>query len=153
MKLLACLALAPAAVFLLAQSSGVLTVAPLERAVAKRGGTFTGKLTAELRQGFHVNSNTPADEYLIPLRLTWTNSPLQVEQVTYPKPQLETYDFSPKPVSVFSGTFDILTRFKVPPNIAPGLAMVTGKLRYQACNNKECLAPKTVDVQLPVNVE
>ena len=153
MRLLTCWLFAPAAVLLLAQSSGVLTVAPLERAVAKRGATFTGKLTAELRPGFHVNSNTPADEYLIPLRLTWTNSPLQVEQVTYPKPQLETYDFSPKPVSVFSGTFDVLTKFKVPPSAPPGLATVTGKLRYQACNNKECLAPKTVDVQLPVNIE
>jgi Disulphide bond corrector protein DsbC len=141
------------ALLLLAQSSGVLTVAPLERVAAKRGGTFTGKLTAELRQGYHVNSNTPADEYLIPLRLTWTSGPLQVEQVIYPKPQLEKYDFSPKPVSVFSGTFDVVTTFKVPPSAPSGLTTVAGKLRYQACNNKECLSPKTIDVQLPVNIE
>src|SRR5437016_4107795 len=120
---------------LLAQSSGVLAVAPLERVAAKRGATFTGKLSAELRPGFHVNSNTPSDEYLIPLRLTWTNGPLQVEQVIYPKPQLEKYDFSTKPVSVFSGTFEILTKFKVAPSAPPGITTVPGKLRYQACNN------------------
>lgn len=100
-----------------------------------------------------MNSNTPADEYLIPLRLTWVSGPLQVEQVQYPKPQLEKYDFSDKPVSVFSGTFDIVTKFKVPPNAPAGVLSIAGKLRYQACNNKECLPPKTVDVQLPVNID
>ena len=153
MRLLACSLIVPAALLVLAQSSGVLTVAPLPRVAAKRGGTFTEKLSAELRPGFHVNSNTPADEYLIPLRLTWANGPLQVEQVIYPTPQLEKYDFSSKPVSVFSGTFDVLTKFKVAPGAAPGITSIAGKLRYQACNNKECLPPKTVEVQLPVNME
>ena len=138
---------------LLAQgSAGVLSVGPLERVTGKRGETVTVKIPAELRAGFHVNSNTPADEYLIPLRLSWTGGPLQVEQVIYPKPQLEKYDFSPKPVSVFSGTFEILTRFKVALEAAPGLTTVSGKLRYQACNNKECLPPKTADVQLSINI-
>lgn len=140
------------AVLLLAQSS-VLTIPPLERVAARRGGTFTGTLTAELRSGYHVNSNTPADEYLIPLRLSWSSGPLQVEQVLYPKAQLEKYEFSPKSVSVFSGIFNVETRFRVPASAHPGLITVAGKLRYQACNNKECLPPKTIDVQLPVNIE
>ncbi len=147
MKLLTC------SMLLWAQSSGVLSVAPPERVAAKRGQTVTAKISADLRSGYHVNSNTPADEYLIPLKLSWTNSPLAVEQVIYPKPQLEKFDFSPQPVSIFSGTFDILTKFKVPANAASGLTTISGKLRYQACNNKECLAPKTIDIQLPVNVQ
>ena len=136
-----------------AQSSGVLSVTPPVRVAAKRGQSVTAKISAELRSGYHVNSNTPADEYLIPLKLSWTNSALPVEQVVYPKPQLEKFDFSPQPVSIFSGTFDILTKFKVPANAASGLTTISGKLRYQACNNKECLAPKTIDIQLPVNVQ
>ena len=147
MKLLTC------SMLLWAQSSGVLSVTPPERVAAKRGQTVTAKISADLRSGYHVNSNTPADEYLIPLKLSWTNSPFPVEQVVYPKPQLEKFDFSPQPVSIFSGTFDILTKFKVPANAASGLTTISGKLRYQACNNKECLAPKTIDIQLPVNVQ
>ncbi len=126
---------------------------PPERVAAKRGQTVTAKVSADLRSGYHVNSNTPADEYLIPIKLTWAKSPFPVEQVVYPKPKLEKFDFSPQPVSVFSGTFDILTKFKVPANAAPGLTTISGKLRYQACNNKECLPPKTIDIQLPVNVQ
>lgn len=147
MRLLTC------SMLLWAQSSGVLSVAPPERVAARRGQTVTAKISADLRSGYHVNSDKPADEYLIPLKLSWTSSPLALEQVVYPKPQLEKFDFSPQPVSVFSGTFDVLTKFKVLPSATPGLVTIAGKLRYQACNSKECLAPKTIEIQLPVNIQ
>jgi len=95
----------------------------------------------------------PADEFLIPLRLTWAKEPLDVEQVIFPKPQLEKYDFSANPVSVFSGSFEIVTRFKAPLSAKPGMAILTGKLRYQACNNKECLAPRTLDVRATADLQ
>ena len=111
------------------------------------------KLKAQLRTGFHVNSDKPSEDYLIPLKLTWAKEPLQLEQITYPKPQLEKYDFSLTPLSVFSGNFEIVTRFKAPAAASPGPAMMNGKLRYQACNNKECLPPKTIDVAVTVEIQ
>lgn len=136
-----------------AQGSSVLSVTPPEKLSVKRGSTAEVKLKAQLQPGFHANSNAPADEFLIPLKLTWANEPLQTEQVTYPKPQLEKYAFSPNPVSVFSGNFEIATRFKAPANANPGLSMMTGKLRFQACNNKECLPPRTIDVRFAVDLQ
>lgn len=65
---------------------------------------------------------------------------------------MEKYAFSEKPLSVFTGDFDITTKFKVPVTAAPGMQIVTGKLRYQACTNKECFAPKTIDVKLAVDI-
>jgi thiol:disulfide interchange protein DsbD len=110
------------------------------------------KITAQLRTGYHCNSNTPSDEYLIPLKLTWASAPLTVAGVVYPKPQMEKYTFSDKPLSVYTGDFDIVTRFKVPESAPPGLAVISAKLRYQACTDRMCLPPKTVDVSLPVDV-
>ncbi len=136
---------------MLAQSN-VLSVAPPEKATGKQNGTLSAKVHVQLRNGYHVNSNTPADEYIIPLRLTWNAGPLQVLEVVYPKPEMEKYAFSEKPVSVFSGAFDIVTKFKAPASAPLGMATLTGKLRYQACNNTMCLPPKTVEVQLPVDV-
>jgi len=136
-----------------AQGNSVLSIAPPEKLTVKRGATAEIKLRAQLQPGFHVNSNAPADEFLIPLKLTWANEPLQSEQITYPKPQFEKYAFSPNPVSVFSGNFEIATRFKALPNANPGLAMMTGKLRFQACNNKECLPPRTIDVRFAVDLQ
>ena len=131
----------------------VLTIAPAERLSIKRGSTAEVKLKATLRPGFHVNSNAPSDEFLIPLKLTWATQPLETEQVVFPKPQMEQYRFSTKPLSVFSGTFDILTRFRAPANAQPGLAVIAGKVRYQACNDRECFQPRTAEVHLTVNVE
>ena len=149
----ACLLLSACLPCLRAQGSGALMVGQMDTATARRGSEFTLKVPLHLKAGFHVNSNTPADEYLIPLRLTWAPGVVHAEQVTYPKPQLENYSFSPKPVSVFSGTFVIETRFRVPAEARPGSAKISGKLRYQACNNKECLPPKTIEVEAPVDVQ
>lgn len=111
------------------------------------------KLKAEVRPGFHVNSNAPNDEFLIPLKLTWPPGPIAAEQVSYPKAQSEHYAFSTNPVSVFSGNFEIVTRFKAAAGATPGLTGVTGKLRFQACNEKECLAPRTIDVRVTLDVQ
>lgn len=138
---------------MLPQSKGVLTVAPVDKLTIQRGATGEVKITAQLQPGFHVNSNTPSEEYLIPLKLTWAKEPLQAEQVTYPKPQSEKYDFSPTPLSVFSGTFDIVTRFKAPAEARNGPAIMNGKLRYQACNNKECLPPRTIDIPVTLEIQ
>ena len=136
-----------------AQSNGVLTVAPPARLAIKRDATAELSLKAELQAGFHVNSNSPGDDYLIPLKLTWNKEPLEAEQVNYPKPQMEKLGFSPNPVSVYTGTFEIVTRFKAPPTASPGMAFMNGKLRYQACNNKECLPPRTVDVRVTLDIQ
>ncbi|HUA22078.1 MAG TPA: protein-disulfide reductase DsbD domain-containing protein [Bryobacteraceae bacterium] len=151
----------PALLFLLAaswpvlqaQGNGVLTVAPPSRLTIKRGATGELSVKANLQSGFHVNSNMPGDDYLIPIRLTWNKEPLEAEQVSYPKPQMEHLGFSANPVSVYTGTFEIVTRFKAPANASPGIAFMNGKLRYQACNNKECLAPRTVDVRVTLDIQ
>jgi hypothetical protein len=137
----------------IAQTSPALSIAPPAPVAIKRGGEADLKLKAEVRPGFHVNSNAPADEFLIPLKLTWPKEPIEAEQVAFPKPQFEKYAFSEKPVSVFSGNFEIVTRFKAPANAQTGAAPITGKLRFQACNEKECLPPRTIDVRVTLNVQ
>jgi len=131
----------------------ILSVEPPHAVPAKRGATAAAKLKVSLQSGFHVNSNTPSDEYLIPLKLTWTPGPLDSPTVSYPKPQMEKYEFSDKPLSVFTGNFELNTTFKVPANAPVGPSVMAGKLRYQACNNKACFPPKNVDVKLPVQVQ
>jgi hypothetical protein len=132
--------------------TNVLTMTAPDRITAKVGKMTEVKLSAQLREGYHANSNTPSDEYLIPMRLTWNKSPLEVGEVLYPVPQLEKYSFSDKPLSVYTGNFEIVTRFKVDQDALPGPAVLSAKLRYQACTDRMCLPPKTVDVSLAVDI-
>jgi len=139
--------------FLLAQSSGVLSLAPVEKLAARRGATVDAKMAFILQPGYHTNSHTPSEDYLIPLKLTWDKGPLEVVEVVYPKPHFEKYSFSEKPLSVFTGNFHIVTRFKVAAGTPSGPNMMSGKLRYQACNDKACLPPKNLEVKLPVVIQ
>jgi hypothetical protein len=131
----------------------LLSVEPPAAVPAKRGSTVQAKVKVVLQPGYHANSNTPTEDYLIPLKLTWTPGPLESPVVSYPKPQLEKYEFSDKPISVFTGNFELTTTFKVPSNAPVGPSIMAGKLRYQACNNKACFPPKTVELKLPVQVQ
>ena len=62
--------------------------------------------------------------------------------MVFPKPQMEKYEFSDKPLSVFTGDFDLTAKFKVPAAASQGPGIMLGKLRYQACNNNSCFPPK-----------
>jgi DsbC/DsbD-like thiol-disulfide interchange protein len=119
---------------------------------AKAGAPVEVKLSLELRTGYHCNSNKPSDDYLIPLKLTWAPGPLEAPEVIYPAPQMEKYTFSETPLSVYTGNFDLVTKFKVSASAAPGQVMATAKLRYQSCTDRMCLPPKTIDVTVPIDI-
>lgn len=149
MMALASLLLAPC---LMAQSPK-LTVLDPQTVTVKRGGTADLTLKANLNEGFHANSHTPSDENLIPLKLTWEPGSVMAKDVVYPKPKMEKYDFSDKPLSVVSGNFELTTKFAASGNAPVGPATMTGKLRYQACSDRACFPPKTVEVRVPVIVK
>jgi hypothetical protein len=120
--------------------------------MVKPGGAAEAVLPLKLDAGYHVNSNTPSDPYFIPLRLTWNQGPLETVEVVFPPARTEKFGFSETPLSVFTGEFNLVTRFKVTRTASPGPAVLTGKLRYQACNDRTCLIPKTIEVTLPVEI-
>jgi hypothetical protein len=141
---------------LLAQSSGAghLKLGDPPKVTGKRGAAVQARIPMAVDAGFHVNSNTPNEQYLIPLKLTWKSTgALEAGQIVYPKPSLEKYEFSEKPLSVYSGKFDVTANFKVAANAPAGPGVAVGTLRYQACNDKACFPPKNIEVALPYSVQ
>jgi hypothetical protein len=137
-----------------AQSSGYLTVGITSKVVGSRNATVQAKIPVSVQTGFHVNSNKPSEEYLIPLKLTWTSTgALEAGDVVYPKPSVEKYEFAEKPLSVLTGSFDLVANFKVAGHASAGPGAAAGKLRYQACNNRACFPPKTVDVTVAYQIQ
>ena len=128
-------------------SSVVNVVAP-EKVILKRNTAQSVDFTIQVRSGYHVNSNAPADEYLIPLRWTF-EGPVTVSDIVYPAPKMQKFDFSQKPMSVYEGDFKTTAKVKAGAT-APGSQVIVGKLRYQACNDRMCLPPRTLEVKVPV---
>jgi len=130
-----------------------MTVGELPKVAGKRGATLQVKIPLTVKEGYHVNSNAPLEESLIPLKLTWTSTgALEGGTVTYPKPAIEKYEFSDK-ISVYTGSFDLVSNFKVGAKAPAGPGVATGKLKYQACSTRACYPPKTIDVALSYHVE
>jgi hypothetical protein len=138
----------------LPQSSGYLSVGRIPKVAGARKAVVQAKIPCVIQPGFHVNSNTPSDEYLIPLKLTWKSTgAFEGGEVTYPKPSLEKYEFAEKPLSVFTGSFELTASFKVAASAPAGPGVAVGQLRYQACNERACFPPKTIEVSLLYQVQ
>ncbi|MBV9302924.1 MAG: hypothetical protein JOY62_04160 [Acidobacteriaceae bacterium] len=132
----------------MAAQQNKLTVEPVKELTIKPGGTAVETLRVVVEPSFHVNSDKPKDEFVIPLKLTWIRGPLETEYTHYPA--AEEIKVGDQMLTVFTGAFNIETEFKAPESSTPGTSMMTGKLRYQACNNQMCFRPATLEIRLPV---
>lgn len=110
-------------------------------------------LTVKLSEGWHVNSHTPLEDFLIPTHLD-VEAPegIGVADVVYPEHRLVTLGFSGEPVAVYDAQFSIGLAVTLAEDVAPGTYALKGTLRYQACNDAECWAPltQTADIALTV---
>ena len=99
-------------------------------------------------QGLHINSHTPSDDFLIPTTFSIPDGMgVRLEAATYPPGTIISLAFDPKTkLSVYTGEFMIQARIVA----TPGNHLVQGKLRYQACDQNQCLPPKTITVAINV---
>src|SRR4030067_801987 len=105
-----------------------------------------------VENGWHINSNKPYEDYLIPTSLSIDTSYFKIRRIVYPKPRDFTFDFSENPLSVYEGEIYIGALLDVSKDLSPGQYPLIVNLDYQACNDKSCLAPTSVQDTLLVTV-
>ncbi|HKO57933.1 MAG TPA: cytochrome c biogenesis protein CcdA [Thermoanaerobaculia bacterium] len=125
--------------------SGAPPAGPLVTAeglvTSRSGDDVQGVITAKIADGWHINSNTPNDEYLIGTTITLTTADL-VGAPRFPPHTLRSFSFSgDKQIAVFEGTIRIPFAAK----LKPGATEVRGTVNYQACSDRVCLPPKKAD--------
>ncbi len=126
---------------------------PAKPLTATPGGTLEVTLDLGIKSGFHINSDKPTFEYMIPTKLDWTSKEVKPVAVRYPVPEQREFEFAPgEKLSVYQGEIRVVSRFEVPKTAAPGKLSLHGKLRYQACDNKACYPPVTTPVEVPVEI-
>jgi DsbC/DsbD-like thiol-disulfide interchange protein len=139
----------------LAQSSGPLvTVAPVDPVVVAPGGKTDLALQLRVSRGFHINSNKPTDDLLIPT--TVHLSPPQgvmIVNIAYPDGQLLALPFLSEKLNVYNGDFQVTAQVRVPSSTPLGTQRVHGEVKYQACDNRQCYPPKSTPFEFDVKVE
>ena len=135
-------------------SASVIKLRPEQSSYRVKAGAATPvALVVEISDGYHINSNRPADKNLVATALRFDKlSGLSVSPVVYPRAKMQKFEFSPKPLSVYEGKAVFKVTARALASAAAGSQTLKGKLTVQACNNQLCLRPQTVDVAIPIEV-
>ncbi|MHC4082272.1 MAG: cytochrome c biogenesis protein CcdA [Planctomycetota bacterium] len=120
---------------------------------AHPGTTIHAAAEIQFPGKFHVQSNKPLDEFLIPTVLTVTPPEgFTVREVVYPAPVMfEVLGFD-EPLAVFDQKFVIGVALEVGQAVEPGRYSINGTLGYQACDDKQCLMPTTMEMSADLEV-
>ena len=131
-----------------------VTMSDAGTTVVARGKSGTVELDFRISSGFHVNSNKPRSELLIPTALKLSPpTDVVIGRITYPPGEERSFPFSPdEKLSVYSGPFSIKVVLRPLASVVPGRYAVHGTLRYQACDNATCFPPKELPVDFLVRV-
>jgi Disulphide bond corrector protein DsbC len=156
MKLTLCILLL--ATSLAAQAPGTVQpsviMARVQPVVMNAGASRRVELDFRVSSPFHINSNKPHSNLLIPTTLKLvTPKPMEITSVEYPAGEDQTFSFSPnEKLSVYSGDFTVYVTVKAPPFLKSGSFPVGGELYYQACDKNACYPPKKLAVDFNVSI-
>ncbi|MHB8852696.1 MAG: protein-disulfide reductase DsbD family protein [Ignavibacteriaceae bacterium] len=117
------------------------------------GSQFQIAVKADVDDSWHINSDKPNEDYLIPTKISIdTSNGFKLQSVIYPKANNIKLSFSEKPLSVWEGEIFFTGTVYVPQNLTPGNYPLLVKLEYQSCNNQTCSPPVSAEDTLIVNV-
>jgi hypothetical protein len=140
-----------------AQTAGKVpsvTMEPVPLVTATRAKPTTVNLNFRVPRGYHINSNAPKSEFLIPTALKMDlPTDIILGKIAYPQGQDVSFPFSPdEKLNVYTGDFTVGLAVHPLHSVMPGKYVMHGVLRYQACDNAACYPPKTVPVNFDVKV-
>lgn len=106
------------------------------------GDQATGVATVTIPAPWHINSAKPLDSFAIPTVLSFDPATAELVDAKYPAHELKAFSFSGnQQIAVYEGTIQIPFTAKVKGD------KIKASLRYQSCNDKVCLPPKTIDAE------
>lgn len=119
----------------------------------KRGGSVKGTITLSVPGGLHVNSSRPNSQYAIPTTVRVSAAGAKVSGVRYPAGKNRRFSFSEDTINVYEGTTSFGFNLSVPANFKGNVVKVRAVVRYQACTDEVCYAPKSKEVTLTAKVQ
>ena len=145
-----------------AQDTGTLSKAKTQRVTAMPpevvsiapGGKASVELAFQVKPGFHINSNKPGSELLLPtvVKLSPPTN-IGVGGLQYPPGREQSFPFSPdEKLNVYTGDFAVTATVGATKNMPPGRFRVHGFLKYQACDDRACYPPTQLPIAFDVRV-
>lgn len=112
------------------------------------------KLTFEINQGLHIQSNDPEDDSVVPteISINWPQG-IGAYDPIFPPAKEMVLEGSNQLLQVFNGAMEVAVALNFDDDIVKGLYQIPGQIRYQACDNKRCFYPRELTFSFDLLVE
>src|SRR3982074_3960066 len=119
----------------LAPQGPAVKMAPAPLVTVVQGKPATVPLSFRVASGYHINSNRPKSEFLIPTVLkVEATTDIVIGKTTYPDGRDMSFAFAPdEKLNVYTGDFNVDVLVRPLTSVQPGKYIVRGTLNYQAC--------------------
>jgi hypothetical protein len=128
--------------------------APVATVMVAAGKSTSFELPFRVTSGYHINSNKPTSELLVPTVLK-VNPPtdIVIAKLAYPAGEDRSFPFSPEDkLNVYTGDFTVTGLVRAARTTPPGKYRVRGMLKYQACDDRACYPPGQLPVAFDVKI-
>jgi hypothetical protein len=107
-----------------------------------------------VRKGYHIQANVVDDESLIPTTLEIrSNEYITIRKQEFPRSKKFKLEGTDSYLNVYDGKF-LVKLFIDPLKAGPeSKYILEARLRYQACDSKSCLFPRTIDFSIPLEIK
>ena len=119
---------------------------------AAQGEQISIQAVVAVDPSWHINSNKPHDETLIPTVVSTKGKSVTLVKVDYPPAKDIKLDFSEQMLAVYEGEVTFGVTLQVSDNAPVGKEIVEIVLEYQACNDQSCMPPVTTIAKLTVQI-
>ena len=103
-------------------------------------------VTIKLKDGWHINSSTPLEDFFIPTKLSIEG--FSDAKITYPDHIIQKLGFQENELALYEGAVELKAKLGKKPDSA-----VTAILHIQACSDRICLEPETASLTIPIHVK
>ena len=154
MRIVLCAAIAASALFAAPPDPVAWKLESAPARPVKAGARFNVKLVAAVQPGWHLYSMKPLPEGPIATRI-WIaeGQPFALAATVQAPEPITAHDATLNMEVEFYEGEAIFTLPVKAASAAAGPQTLTVSASYQSCNDKLCLPPKTVKLQLPVTVQ
>jgi hypothetical protein len=120
----------------------------------RAGTNIVIELSAEIQAGWHVYGLAQLPGGPTPLRVTLdTNEVAQTTGAPAGSPPVKKHDAAfDLDTEVYNGQFDLHLPARINQHPSAGGNVIPVSVRFQTCNDRICLPPRTVHVSVPIEI-
>jgi len=120
------------------------------RVVRSDDGWIAG-IPFHIRKPYHIQEVSGAQENVIPTSISFEKSQhFEIVKHEFTSLKYDTVYLDHVPSRVLSDTFEVSVFLKFPPGHSEGIPSLKGGLVYQACNDRQCFFPRTLEFNIPL---